>query len=153
MEKGQKMTKQERPIELLLVEDNESDIRLTQIALQQAKLKNRLHFVRDGEQALLFLRREGQFVDAPRPDLVLLDLNLPKVSGSEVLREIRADKKLKEIPVVVLSTSDANQDIYRSYELHANCYITKPVDLKKFTGVVETIEELWAKTANSPGKA
>ncbi len=153
MKKGQKMTEEERPIEMLLVEDNESDIRLTQVALQQAKLKNRLHVVRDGEQALMFLRREGQYVDAPQLDLVLLDLNLPKVDGAEVLREIRADKRLKELPVVVLSTSDANQDIYRSYELHANCYITKPVDLRKFMGVVEMIEELWAKVSGLARKA
>lgn len=146
------MTKMGRPIEMLLVEDNEADIRLTQIALKQAKLDNRLHVVRDGEQALDFLNKRGAYVDAVSPDLVLLDLNLPKVNGAEVLKEIRADKSLKALPVVILTTSDADQDIYESYELHANCYITKPVDLRKFMGVVEMIEDFWARVATLPPK-
>lgn len=144
------MTESGRPIEMLLVEDNEADIRLTQIALKQAKMDNRLHVVRDGEQALDFLFQRGRFVDAVRPDLVLLDLNLPRVSGSEVLKEIREEESLKTLPVVVLTTSDADQDIYESYELHANCYITKPVDLRKFMGVVEMIEDFWARIASLP---
>lgn len=144
------MTEKGRPIEMLLVEDNEADIRLTQIALQQAKLENRLHVVRDGEQALAFLKREGEYADAVRPDLLLLDLNLPKVSGAEVLKEIRENPQLKTLPVVILTTSDADKDIYESYELHANCYITKPVDLRKFMGVVEMIEDFWARVANLP---
>ncbi|MDQ8179223.1 response regulator [Pelagicoccus sp. SDUM812005] len=144
------MTEKGRPIEMLLVEDNEADIRLTQIALQQAKLENRLHVVRDGEQALAFLKREGEYADAVRPDLLLLDLNLPKVSGAEVLKEIRENPQLKTLPVVILTTSDADKDIYESYELHANCYITKPVDLRKFMGVVEMIEDFWSRVANLP---
>lgn len=138
-----------RPIEMLLVEDNEADIRLTEIALQQSKLENRLHVVRDGEQALEFLKREGEYADAVRPDLILLDLNLPKVTGAEVLKEIRETSGLKSLPVVVLTTSDADKDIYESYELQANCYITKPVDLRKFMGVVEMIEDFWARVSKS----
>ncbi|MBD5780561.1 response regulator [Pelagicoccus sp. NFK12] len=138
-----------RPIEMLLVEDNEADIRLTEIALQQSKLENRLHVVRDGEQALEFLKREGEYADAVRPDLILLDLNLPKVTGAEVLKEIRETSSLKSLPVVVLTTSDADKDIYESYELQANCYITKPVDLRKFMGVVEMIEDFWARVSKS----
>ncbi len=147
------MTESGRPIEMLLVEDNEADIRLTQIALKQAKLDNRLHVVRDGEQALDFLFQRGNYADAVRPDLVLLDLNLPKVNGSEVLKEIREEESLKTLPVVILTTSDADQDIYESYELHANCYITKPVDLRKFMGVVEMIEDFWARIASLPKQA
>lgn len=139
-----------RSIEMLLVEDNEADIKLTQIALKQAKLENRLHVVRDGEEAIAFLRREGNYADAVRPDLVLLDLHLPKVTGAEVLKMIREDVKLKNLPVVILSTSDADKDIYESYELHANCYVTKPVDLRKFMGVVEMIEDFWARIASLP---
>ncbi|MDQ8185546.1 response regulator [Pelagicoccus sp. SDUM812002] len=146
------MTDKGRPIEMLLVEDNEADIRLTQIALQQAKLENRLHVVRDGEQALAFLRREGEFKDAVRPDLILLDLNLPRVNGSEVLKEIRGDSNLENLPVVILTTSEAEKDIFESYELHANCYITKPVDLRKFMGVVEMIEDFWKRVSSQPPK-
>lgn len=144
------MTESGRPIEMLLVEDNEADIRLTQIALKQAKLDNRLHVVRDGEQALDFLFQRGDYSEAIRPDLVLLDLNLPKLNGAEVLKEIREEEGLKTLPVVILTTSDADQDIYESYELHANCYITKPVDLRKFMGVVEMIEDFWARIASLP---
>lgn len=143
------MTNEGCPIEILLVEDSEADIRLTQIALQQAKRRNRLHVVRDGEQALSHLRREGEFVDVVRPDLVLLDLNLPKLSGAEVLKAIRQDRQLKELPVVVLTTSDAGKDICESYELRANCYITKPVDLRKFLDVVEIIEDFWARVSSA----
>lgn len=147
------MTEPSRPIEMLLVEDNEADIRLTQIALKQAKLDNHLSVVRDGEEALLYLRKEGKYAEAVRPDLVLLDLNLPKVNGVEVLKEIREDDLLATIPVVVLTTSDADQDIYKSYELHANCYITKPVDLKKFMGVVEMIEDFWVRIVTLPPRS
>lgn len=141
-----------RPIEMLLVEDNEADIRLTEIALQQSKLENRLHVVRDGEQALAFLKNEGPFVDAVRPDILLLDLNLPKLGGTEVLKEIRGTKALKSLPVVILTTSDADKDIYESYELQANCYITKPADLRKFMGVVEMIEDFWERVSKPSAK-
>lgn len=142
-----------RSIEILLVEDNEADIKLTQIALRQAKLENRLHVVRDGEEAVAFLCKKGSYVDAVRPDLVLLDLHLPKVSGAEVLTMIREDEQLKNLPVVILSTSDADKDIYESYELHANCYVTKPVDLRKFMAVVEMIEDFWSRIASLPPDA
>jgi len=144
------MTENARAIEMLLVEDNEADIRLTQIALKQAKLANTLNVVRDGEEALSYLRREGKFAGQRRPDLVLLDLNLPKLNGSEVLKEIRAMDELKSLPVVILTTSDADQDIFKSYELQANCYITKPVDLRKFMGVIEMIEDFWVRVVTLP---
>lgn len=144
------MTENARPIEMLLVEDNEADIRLTQIALKQAKLANTLNVVRDGEEALAYLKGEGEYAGRRRPDLVLLDLNLPKLNGSEVLKEIREMEEFKSLPVVILTTSDADQDIYKSYELHANCYITKPVDLRKFMGVVEMIEDFWVRVVTLP---
>ncbi|EDY82118.1 hypothetical protein VDG1235_1738 [Verrucomicrobiia bacterium DG1235] len=144
------MTDIGRPIEMLLVEDNEADIRLTEIALKHAKLANVLNVARDGEEALDYLRGQGKFAGAVRPDLVLLDLNLPKMNGAEVLKAIRDHKDLQSIPVVILTTSDADKDIYESYELHANCYITKPVDLKKFMGVVEMIEDFWVRVASLP---
>ena len=146
------MTENVRPIEMLLVEDNEADIRLTQIALKQAKLANTLNVVRDGEEALAYLKREGEYADRKRPDLVLLDLNLPKLNGAEVLKEIREMEEFKSLPVVILTTSDADQDIYKSYELHANCYITKPVDLRKFMGVVEMIEDFWVRVVTLPNQ-
>lgn len=144
------MNENARPIEMLLVEDNEADIRLTQIALKQAKLANNLNVVRDGEEALAYLKGEGEYEGRRRPDLVLLDLNLPKLNGSEVLKEIRETEEFKSLPVVILTTSDADQDIYKSYELHANCYITKPVDLRKFMGVVEMIEDFWVRVVTLP---
>ncbi|MBK1876334.1 response regulator [Pelagicoccus mobilis] len=144
------MTENARPIEMLLVEDNEADIRLTQIALKQAKLANSLNVVRDGEEALSYLKAEGEYAGRTRPDLVLLDLNLPKLNGAEVLKEIREMDEFKSLPVVILTTSDADQDIFKSYELHANCYITKPVDLRKFMGVVEMIEDFWVRVVTLP---
>lgn len=132
-----------RPVEILLVEDNEGDVRLTREALREGHLRNRLHVVEDGEKALDFLFRRGVYADAPRPDLILLDLNLPRRDGREVLAEIKADTSLKRIPVVVLTTSRAEEDLARSYDLHANCFITKPVDFDQFIQVVKTIENFW----------
>jgi two-component system, chemotaxis family, response regulator Rcp1 len=137
-------------IEILLVEDNPGDVRLTQEALRDAKVRNRLHVVADGIEATSFLRRQGKHADAPRPDLVLLDLNLPKKSGREVLAEIKQDPSLKSIPVVILTTSAAEEDILRSYELHANCYITKPVGLDQFLKVVKTIDNFWLAIVKLP---
>jgi chemotaxis family two-component system response regulator Rcp1 len=132
-----------RPIELLLVEDNPGDVRLTQEALREGKVRNHLHVAVDGVEALAFLRREGQYANAPQPDLILLDLNLPKKSGREVLAEIKADPALRRIPVVILTVSKAEEDVLKSYNLHANCYITKPVDLDQFLEVVKSIEDFW----------
>lgn len=132
-----------RPIELLLVEDNPGDVRLTQEALREGKVRNHLHVAADGVEALAFLRREAQYANAPQPDLILLDLNLPKKSGREVLAEIKADPALRRIPVVILTVSKAEEDVLKSYNLHANCYITKPVDLDQFIEVVKSIEDFW----------
>ena len=126
----------ERAIEILLVEDNPGDVRLTEEALREGKVWNHLSVVPDGVAALEFLRRRGAYADAPRPDLILLDLNLPKKDGREVLAEIKQDERLRRIPVVILTTSKAEEDVLRTYNLHANCYITKPVDLEQFINVV-----------------
>jgi chemotaxis family two-component system response regulator Rcp1 len=132
-----------RPIEILLVEDNPGDIRLTKEALKEAKVLNTLTVVQDGVEALTCLRRQGQYANARRPDLILLDLNLPKKDGREVLAEIKNDEALKFIPVVILTTSQDEQDVLKSYGLHANCYITKPVELEQFITVVKAIEDFW----------
>jgi two-component system, chemotaxis family, response regulator Rcp1 len=132
-----------RPIEVLLVEDNPGDIRLTKEALKEAKVLNTLTVVQDGVEALTCLRRQGQYANAKRPDLILLDLNLPKKDGREVLAEIKNDEALKFIPVVILTTSQDEQDVLKSYGLHANCYITKPVELEQFISVVKAIEDFW----------
>lgn len=139
-----------KPIEILLVEDNPGDARLAQEALVEAKVRNNLYIVEDGELAMRFLRREGPYADKPRPDLILLDLNLPKKDGREVLAEIKEDADLRRIPVVILTTSQAEQDIVKSYDLHANCYITKPVDLDKFIEVVQSIERFWFTIVELP---
>jgi len=131
------------PIQVLLVEDNVGDVRLTREALREAKVRNNLHVVPDGVEAMAFLRREGQYADVPRPDLVLLDLNLPKKGGLEVLEEIKTDSALQHIPVVILTTSQAEQDIVQSYRRRANAYVTKPVDLEQFLKVVGSIEQFW----------
>ncbi|MFQ6132216.1 MAG: response regulator [Armatimonadota bacterium] len=138
------------PIEILLVEDNPGDVRLTQEGLKQGKICNHLSVVADGEEALAFLRREGEYADAARPDLILLDLNMPRKDGREVLAEVKADEALRHIPVVVLTTSDAEKDILRSYDLHANCYITKPVDLDQFLEVVKAIDDFWLSVVKLP---
>ena len=141
-----------RPVEILLVEDNPGDVRLTQEALKEAKILNNLSVIMDGVEAVNFLRRKDKYRDAPRPDLILLDLNLPKKDGREVLEEIKTDLNLRRIPVVVLSVSKATEDITKSYNLHANCYITKPVDLDQFIRVVKSIEEFWLTIVKLPGK-
>ncbi|MBI2911413.1 MAG: response regulator [Chloroflexi bacterium] len=140
----------ERPIEILLVEDNPGDVRLTREALKEGKVRNRMSVARDGAEAMAFLRQEGEYADAPRPHLILLDLNLPGKDGREVLEEIKADPDLMRIPIVVLTTSRAEQDILRSYELHANCYVTKPVDLDQFIKVVQAIEDFWLSIVTLP---
>ncbi len=139
-----------RPIEILLVEDNPGDARLTEEALKEGKVRNNLHMARDGVEAMAFLRREGAYKDSPRPDLVLLDLNLPRKDGREVLAEMKEHPDLRLIPVVVLTTSEAEQDVLRTYELRANCYITKPVDLEKFITIVRSIEDFWLTIVRLP---
>lgn len=141
-----------RPIEILMVEDNPGDVRLTKEALKDAKVANTLHVVEDGVAALDFLYRRGEYAAAPRPDLVLLDLNLPKKNGREVLEEVKQDPHLKMIPVVILTTSQAEEDVLRAYSLHANCYITKPVDFSQFIKIVRTIEEFWLTVVTLPPK-
>lgn len=138
-----------KPVDILLVEDNPGDVRLTKEALKEAKVINHLSVLKDRE-ALAFLRREGRYADAPRPHLILLDLNLPKKDGREVLAEIKDDEKLKRIPVVLLTTSQNEQDVLKVYNLHANCYVTKPVDLDQFITVVKSIEDFWLRIVMLP---
>lgn len=139
-----------REIEILLVEDNPGDIVLTQEALREGKIRNRLSIAKDGVEAMAFLRKEGEFANSPRPDLILLDLNMPRKNGSEVLMEVKADPDLKTIPVVILTTSDAEQDVLKAYQLSANCYITKPVEFDRFVKVVQTIDEFWLSIVQLP---
>lgn len=138
------------PVQILLVEDNPGDVRLTQEILKDTKKINTLHVVEDGEKALQYLRQEGNYQDTPKPDLILLDLNLPKLDGREVLVEIKTDDKLKSIPVVILTTSSADEDIEAAYSSHANCYITKPVDLNQFLKVIHSIESFWLSVVKLP---
>lgn len=138
------------PIEILLVEDNPGDVRLTKEALRESKVSTRMHVVLDGVQALAFLHREGEYATVPRPDLILLDLNLPKKSGREVLAEIKGNEDLRRIPVVILTTSQAEQDIIETYNLHANAYVNKPVDLDQFIKVVKSIEDFWFEIVRLP---
>ena len=133
-----------------MVEDSEPDVRLTIEALREAKVKNRLWVVEDGVEAMEFLRQQDRHADAPRPDLILLDLNLPRKDGREVLREIKADDSLRRIPVVILTTSRSEEDVLRAYDLHANCYITKPVDFTRFMEVVKSIEDFWLTVVKLP---
>lgn len=144
---GQTMAK---PIEILLVEDNPGDVRLTREAFKEGKVLNNLNVVEDGAEAMAFLRQQGKYADVPRPDLILLDLNLPKKDGREVLPEIKEDTNLKRIPVVVLTTSKAEQDILKTYNLHANCYVTKPVDLEQFISVVRFVQHFWLSIVKLP---
>jgi chemotaxis family two-component system response regulator Rcp1 len=137
-------------VEVLLVEDNPGDVLLTREALREGKVRNNLSVVDDGVKALAYLRREGEYANATRPDLVLLDLNLPRMSGREVLEQIKADPQLRNIPVVILTSSQAEQDILRAYDLHANCYVTKPVDLDQFISVVRSIEDFWLTIVRLP---
>jgi len=137
-------------VEILLVEDSLGDIRLTQEAFKESKLNSNVNVVRNGVEALAFLRREEQYIDAPRPDLILLDLNMPTMDGYETLAEIKADPDLRRIPVVILTISDAEDDIRKTYDLHANCYVTKPVDLDQFTNVLKSIEDFWLTIVKLP---
>ena len=139
-------------IDILLVEDNPGDVRLTKEALKDAKVLNEVYVVQDGVEAMEFLHRKGNFANVPTPDMILLDLNLPKKDGREVLAEIKQDPKLKHIPVVVLTTSKADEDIIRTYNLHANAYITKPVDLNRFIEIMHTLEEFWFSIVKLPPK-
>jgi CheY-like chemotaxis protein len=143
---------QGQPIEVLLVEDDPGDELMTREAFEENKVRNNLHVARDGEEALDFLNRRGAYADAPRPDLVLLDLNLPKFDGRQVLAEIKADEDLRTIPVVVLTTSGAEEDILRSYQLHANAYVTKPVDFTRFIQVVRQIDDFFVSVVRLPAR-
>ncbi len=139
-----------RPIQILLVEDNPGDVRLTKEALKEAEVLNKIHVVADGVEALAFLRRQGRYINASRPDLILLDLNLPKKDGREVLAEIKEDPDLKQTPVIVLTVSKAEEDIIKTYNLHANCYVNKPVDLGQFIEVVTAIKYFWLGIVKLP---
>jgi len=141
-----------KPIEILLVEDNPGDVDLTREALESSKIKNFLHVAVNGEEAIAFLRHKGNYTNAPRPDLILLDLNLPRMDGREVLAEIKSDDDLKRIPVVILTSSKAEEDILKAYNLHANSYVTKPMDLGQFLKVVQSIEEFWFTIVKLPPK-
>jgi chemotaxis family two-component system response regulator Rcp1 len=143
-------SRETRPIEILLVEDNPGDVRLTQEAFRDAKVRNNMVVVGDGLEAMAYLKQENKYAHAIRPDLILLDLNLPRMNGFEVLDAIKADESLKRIPVVVLTTSQAEQDILRSYDLHANAYVTKPVDLEQFIVAIRAIENFWLEIVNFP---
>ncbi len=141
-----------KPAQILLVEDNEDDVELTMEALKDSKVRTYVHVVYDGMAAMKFLRRQGEYADKPRPDLILLDLNLPMMDGREVLQEIRNDPDLTDLPVVVLTTSQSEEDICRSYKLHANCYIAKPVDFTKFSEIIKQIEGFWLQLVKLPRK-
>ncbi len=141
-----------KPVNILLVEDNPGDIRLTQEAFKEGRVGNNLSVVRDGLEAMSYLRKEGVYSDAKKPDLILLDLNLPKKNGSEVLAEVKSDEELKKIPIVVLTTSDAEKDILKTYNLHVNCYIKKPVDFEEFIKVVRAIDDFWLEIVILPGR-
>jgi CheY-like chemotaxis protein len=141
-----------RAVEILLVEDNLADARLTQEALREAKVRNRLWHVTDGVEAMAFLQRQGPYTQVPRPDLILLDLNLPRKDGRQLLAELKSDERFRRIPVVVLTSSEAEEDILRAYNLAANCYVTKPVDLDQFLRVIRAIEEFWLQIVKLPAE-
>jgi CheY-like chemotaxis protein len=143
-------TKMEKPVEILLVEDNPGDVRLTLEVFKDAKMRNTINTVPDGVEAMEYLRNQGKYAKAAKPDLILLDLNLPRKDGREVLAEIKADEALRRIPVVILTISKADEDVLKSYNLHANCYITKPVDLRQFIKVVTSIEDFWLAVVKLP---
>jgi chemotaxis family two-component system response regulator Rcp1 len=144
------MSELKRPIDILLIEDNPGDVRLTREMLKECSVPNRLTSVSDGIEAISYLRRQGKYKDVSRPDLILLDLNLPRMDGREVLAELKGDSELKCIPVVVLTSSQAESDVLATYKLHANCYVTKPVGLSQFGSVVHSIEQFWLATARLP---
>jgi len=150
--KGYSMHLNPKPVEILLVEDNPMDVIVTREALNEGKVCNNLNVVQDGEEAIDFLHRKGGYASAPRPDVILLDLNLPKKDGREVLSEIKNDPALRDIPVIVLTTSKAEEDVLKSYQLHANCFITKPVNLDQFTTVIKSIEGFWFEIVKLPPK-
>lgn len=139
-----------RPIEILLIEDNPGDVRLTQEAARETKVHNNMHIVNNGLDAMAFLRHEGRFGTVPRPDLILLDLNMPGMDGREVLRQVKSDESLRRIPVVIITSSQAEEDILRAYDLQASCYVTKPVDLDQFIKVVKNIENFWLTIVKLP---
>jgi CheY-like chemotaxis protein len=141
-----------KPVEILLVEDNKGDIGLIEEVFEEAKIRNNLHVAEDGEESMLYLHGEGKFLGSPRPDIILLDLNLPKKDGREVLREIKEDEKLHNIPVIVLTTSSAENDILGAYGLHANAYITKPFDFDQFIRVISSLENFWLEIVKLPSK-
>jgi two-component system, chemotaxis family, response regulator Rcp1 len=142
-----------KPIEILLVEDNLGDIRLTKEALSEGKVLNTVHVARDGVEGLAFLRHEGKYAHEPNPDIILLDLNLPKMDGRELLEIIKSDPALRRTPVVILTTSKAEEDILKSYDLHANCYITKPVELDQFLNMIRSFEEYWFTIVKLPSES
>jgi len=142
----------QNPIEILLIEDNPADIRLTQEAFREARLQNTVHVVQDGVNAMAFIRQTAPFQQAPRPDLILLDLNLPKKDGREVLKEIKSDTHTRTIPVVVLTTSDDEADVLRSYDLHANAYLVKPIDILQFIKMIQSLEDFWLSVVKLPPK-
>jgi len=146
------MTDVEKPVEVLLAEDNPGDVMLTKKALEQGKIANNLHVVTDGVEALQFLRQDGEYADEPRPDLVLLDLNMPRKDGQDVLEELQEEPDLRRIPVVVLTSSESEEDIAKSYELNANAYLTKPVDFDGFIEIVNRMENFWFKVVKLPGE-
>jgi two-component system, chemotaxis family, response regulator Rcp1 len=146
------MNKISNPVDILLIEDNSGDARLITEVLNENKIYSSLHVVNDGVEAMDFLRRNGRYIDAPKPDLIILDLNLPKKDGREVLAEIKADNEFKSIPVVIMTISQSEEDILKSYNLHANCYVTKPIDLDQFIKVVKSIEDFWFSIVRLPTK-
>ena len=148
----ERMSVAETGFEILLVEDNPGDVLLTREAFNEGRLAHHLSAVGDGEEAIQFLRREGKFVDAPRPDVILLDLNLPKKDGRELLAEIKEDPLLRYIPIIVLTTSDAEQDVWRAYKLHANCYLTKPIEVDDFIRKIRSLEDFWLTVVRLPAK-
>ncbi len=142
----------EKPINILLVEDNPGDIRLTQEIIKDIKINNIFNYVTDGVSAIKYIKKEGEYLDKPKPDLILLDLNLPKKNGIEVLREIKIDENLRTIPIIILSTSDNVEHINKCYGQHANCYITKPFEIEQFSSVIKAIENFWFLTVKLPGR-
>jgi two-component system, chemotaxis family, response regulator Rcp1 len=146
------MSKEIKLVDILVVEDNPGDARLIMEVLKSDKIYNSLHIVKDGVEAMDFLHQEGKFADVPRPDLIFLDLNLPKKDGREVLAEIKSDERFKQIPVVIMTMSKSEEDILKSYKLHANCFVTKPIDLDQFVKVVESIEDFWFSLVKLPLK-